>query len=65
VDGGTTAAMAHVTAPHAGTGWTGSLVTLTTAALVGAAGYAAAARLLHLSELREIVTATRASVRAA
>jgi putative peptidoglycan lipid II flippase len=57
------ATTAHVTARYATTGWSGSLVVLTVAALVGAAGYTAAARLLRLSELRDVAAATLAVLR--
>ncbi|NJC72560.1 murein biosynthesis integral membrane protein MurJ [Planosporangium thailandense] len=61
---GVAATVAHVTAPHVGTGWAGSSVILAAAALAGAASYAAVARLVRLGELREIVVATFAGFRA-
>ncbi|GAA2294561.1 hypothetical protein GCM10010149_48180 [Nonomuraea roseoviolacea subsp. roseoviolacea] len=42
-----------------GTSWTGSLITVCTAAAIGAALYALAARVLRITELRALTTALR------
>ncbi|GAA2598098.1 hypothetical protein GCM10010399_31020 [Dactylosporangium fulvum] len=44
-------------------GWTGSLLTLTVAAVAGFAGYVAAGRLLGLAELRQVVTTAMSGIR--
>lgn len=45
-------------APVVAAGWIGSMTTITLAGLAGAAGYIATARLLHLTELRQLLTTT-------
>jgi putative peptidoglycan lipid II flippase len=49
--------------PVVATGWIGSLITIKLAGLAGAAGYIAAGRLLHRTELRQLVTTTINSIR--
>jgi putative peptidoglycan lipid II flippase len=51
-------------APVVMSGWIGSLMTVMPAGLAGAAGYLAAGRLLRITELRQIVTATMGGIRA-
>jgi putative peptidoglycan lipid II flippase len=50
-------------APVVPPGWTGSLVTIAVAGLAGGLGYVAAGRVLHLTELRQLVATTMHSVR--
>lgn len=49
--------------PVVASGWIGSLITITVAGLAGVASYVAAGRLLHLTELRQLVTTTMGSIR--
>jgi putative peptidoglycan lipid II flippase len=64
VAGCAAAGTVHTLAPLIGAGWAGSAVALVTAGLVGAAGYTVAARLLRLTELRQIAATTIAAIRA-
>ncbi|WP_432837726.1 murein biosynthesis integral membrane protein MurJ [Dactylosporangium sp. CA-092794] len=50
-------------APIVAPGWTGSMITVSVGGLAGAAGYLAAGRLLHLAELRHLVTTAMAGLR--
>jgi putative peptidoglycan lipid II flippase len=50
-------------APVVPPGWTGSLVTIAVAGLASGLGYVAAGRVLHLTELRQLVATTVHSVR--
>lgn len=51
--------------PLAGPGWTGSLLTVTVCALAGALAYAAAARVVRLAELRELIATAAGAIRLA
>jgi putative peptidoglycan lipid II flippase len=55
---------ARLVAPVSGGAWVGPLVTLATAGAVGAAGYLAAARLLRLTEVRQLAATAIAGIRA-
>ena len=50
-------------APVVPAGWTGSLITIAVAGLAGGLGYVAAGRVLHLTELRQLVATTMHSLR--
>jgi hypothetical protein len=54
----------HLLTPLAGSAWTGSLLILTVAGLIGAATHVAAAWLLRLTELGQLAATTIAVVRA-
>jgi putative peptidoglycan lipid II flippase len=54
---------ARALAPVVTAGWTGSMITVGVAGLAGIAGYLAAGRLLHLTELRQLATTVVAGIR--
>ncbi|MFF5211023.1 hypothetical protein [Streptosporangium sp. NPDC000396] len=49
----------HVLGTTIGTDWTGSLIAVCTAAVIGAALYTLAARVLGITEFRALTTALR------
>ncbi len=61
--GGCGAATAYALTPLAGSGWTAALITVAGAGGLGTAAYVGAARLVRLTELRQLVAATLAGIR--
>jgi hypothetical protein len=61
--GALAATFAHILAPLTNPTWTGSLLTLAAASLFGAITYVVAARLLRLTELRQLAATAIAGIR--